>query len=85
MHVPFPKSATLAIYGHPSKTNSKSGVGIGRFNGTVYLGSRNNFFSIIVIFVSSGMFLKDVNDRFILSKDERLTPSVDKVMAVYVF
>ena len=36
---------------------------------------------IIVIFVSRGMFLKGMDDRFILSKDERLTPNIDEVMA----
>ena len=43
------------------------------------------YFSIIVIFVSKGMFLEGVDDRFLLSKDERLTPDIDKVMGVYVF
>ena len=42
-------------------------------------------FSIIVIYVSRGMFLKGVDERFLLSKDERLTPDIDEVMAVNVF
>ena len=37
------------------------------------------YFSIIVIFVSRCMFLKGVNDKFLLSEDERLTPDIDKV------
>ena len=36
---------------------------------------------IIIIFVSRGMFLKGVDDRIILSEDERLTPDIDEVMA----
>ena len=39
---------------------------------------------IIVIFVSRSMFLKGMDDRFILSKDERSTPDIDEVMADYV-
>ena len=30
------------------------------------------------------MFLKGMDDRFILFKDERLTPDIDDVMADYV-
>ena len=30
------------------------------------------------------MFLKDVDERFLLFKDECLTPDIDKVMAVDV-
>ena len=48
-------------------------------------GSRNNMFSIIAICVSGGMFLKGVDERFLLSKDELLTPDIDEVMAVNVF
>ena len=43
------------------------------------------FFSILVICVSRGMFLKGVDERFLLSEDERLTPDIDEVMAVSVF
>ena len=39
---------------------------------------------IIVIFVSRGMFLKGIDDIIILSEDERLTPDIDEVIAVYV-
>ena len=43
-------------------------------------------FSIIVNFLTRGMFLKGMNDNVLLSKDERsLTPDIGKVMAIYVF
>ena len=41
--------------------------------------------SINAIFVSRGMFLNGMNDRFLLSQDERLTPDIDKVVAIFVF
>ena len=43
------------------------------------------FFSIVFIFISRYMFLKGVDNRFLLSKDESLTSDIDKVMAVNVF
>ena len=48
---------------------------------TVCLRSR---LSIFVICVSRGMFLKDINKRFLLSKDEFLTPDNGKLMSVNV-
>ena len=38
-------------------------------------------FSIIVICVSNGMFLKDMDESTQLSQDERLTPDIDEVVA----
>ena len=42
-------------------------------------------FSIIVICVSRAMFLKGMDERFLLFKDECLTPDIDKGMAVNIF
>lgn len=40
--------------------------------------------SIIIMCVSIIMFLKGTDERLELSKDEDLTPDIDKVMTVYV-
>ena len=42
------------------------------------------YFPIIVINVSRGILRKCTDDRFLLSKDERLTPNIYEVMTVYV-
>ena len=46
----------------------------------VCLGSRHVF---QLFFVSRGVFLKGMDDRFLLSKDEHLTLNIDKVMVMY--
>ena len=43
---------------------------------------QERIFSIIVMSVSRGVFLKGVDERFLLSEDERLTPNLDKGIAV---
>ena len=42
------------------------------------------YFSIILLFVSRAMNLKDMDDRLLLFEDERLTLDIDEVMAIYV-
>ena len=49
---------------------------------TVCLGC---FFSIFIIHVLFGMLLKDMVKSSLLSKDELLTPNIDKVMGVWKF
>ena len=40
---------------------------------------------VIIIFVSKVMSLKGMDDRFLLPKDESLTPMIEEAMVVYVF
>ena len=49
---------------------------------TVCLGSRNIFFSIFIFYALFGVLLKGTGERFLLSKDEPLTPDIDGVMAL---
>ena len=47
-------------------------------------GQESIYVLIIAIFVLRGMFLKGMDDRFLLSKDQRLNPNIDKAMSVNV-
>ena len=40
------------------------------------------FFSIFFFYALFGMLLKGMGERFLLSKDEPLTPDIDGVMAL---
>ena len=46
---------------------------------------RMNIFQIIIICVSNDTLLKNVTKRFLLSKNERPTPNIDKVRAIDTF
>ena len=51
-------------------------------DGTVCLGSTNNFFPVFIFYAYFGMLLKGMGESFILSEDEPLTPNIDGVMAL---
>merc|ERR1711966_548823 len=53
--------------------------------GTICSGSRNIYFSFFIFYVLFGMLLKGMGERFLLFKDEPLTPDIDGVMALWFF
>ena len=54
----------------------------GRTSTTVCLGSTNKIFPIFIFYAYFGMLLKGMDESFIPSKDEHLTPNIDEVMAL---
>ena len=57
-------------------------VGAHKVATTVCLESTNTYLFIVVIYVSIGMLTKGMAESSLLSKDECLTPNIDKVMPV---
>ena len=44
-----------------------------------------NIFCIVIFYVSIVVLLKGMGESFLLSKDEPLTPNIDRVMALWIF